>query len=209
MSADTARRPVPASSTSRGVASSSWTRATHEVLPPTPANSAPTAGVEPRTPQRCIRTSRAPPHADAPRRARGGCRVSYHLARWPRANPRSERPDLGDACRRYALTSSTKVVPPASGITALAASVKTNGSVDWSDATMSRPRPHHCGERRLGRRRPSALPDSAHLLDSGCSRRTWSPRSSPRPVCRQPTGEACRPVGADIDGMTDPTPRRR
>ena len=38
-----------------GCSASSWAMATHEVWPPTPTNSAPTAGVEPRTPHRWTR----------------------------------------------------------------------------------------------------------------------------------------------------------
>ena len=50
------RSPVPASRMSVGGAAGSWATATHEVWPPYRTKSAPGAGVDPRTPQKCSRT---------------------------------------------------------------------------------------------------------------------------------------------------------
>ena len=68
------RKPVPASSTSVGTSASSWAMATHDVWPPTPANACPTAGVDPRTPQRWRRISERGdlPGDDPPPASRGG-----------------------------------------------------------------------------------------------------------------------------------------
>ena len=55
----TLRTPVPASRISVGGAVSSRATATQEVWPPYRTKSAPGAGVDPRTPQKCSRTGQA------------------------------------------------------------------------------------------------------------------------------------------------------